>query len=181
MTEVTTVNNHADMVTLLVKEGSAILETFTPEKMDMLHMAVGLSGEAAELLEGVNAGDDKNVLEECGDSEFYFEKLRRYGHPTFVYGIDTATNCPVDAVVICAGELLDLVKKHTVYNKPFDVEIFSKALSQYRVAMTSLYLNYDFGYEEACEHNMNKLLTGKNARYKAGYSDQAAQERADKA
>ena len=35
--------------------------------------------------------------------------------------------------------------------------------------------------EETLEYNTNKLLKGEKARYKDGYSDQAAQERADKA
>ena len=43
--------NHSAMVTLLVKPGADIIESLTPGKMDMLHMAVGISGEAGELLD----------------------------------------------------------------------------------------------------------------------------------
>lgn len=53
-------------------------------KMHMLHMAIGIAGEAAELLEAIcdhslrgERLDDGNVVEELGDLEFYMEGLRQ--------------------------------------------------------------------------------------------------------
>ncbi|MCI4435421.1 MAG: nucleoside triphosphate pyrophosphohydrolase family protein [Ignisphaera sp.] len=67
----------------LVKSGEAIIETITPEKAHLLHMAVGISGEAGELLDAVKKTciynkelDLENVIEELGDIEFYMEGLR---------------------------------------------------------------------------------------------------------
>lgn len=56
-------------------------ESLTPESMHMLHMAVGLAGEAAEMLEQVVAHvlgaelDGENVREEGGDAMFYIQGL----------------------------------------------------------------------------------------------------------
>jgi hypothetical protein len=96
-------------------------EALTPEKMHMLHMAVGLAGEAAEMLEAVvnhvlgGQLDGVNVREEAGDATFYIVGL-------------------LNSIQTCL--------------------------------------------DEALLANKVKLL-GK--RYKNGYSDQAAQARADKA
>lgn len=90
------------------------------DKLHMLHMAIGLAGEAAEMLEQVchhvlgAALDGENVREEAGDATFY---------------------------------------------------------------ITGLLNNIQTSMEETQFHNKVKLL-GK--RYKNGYSDKAAQERADK-
>lgn len=76
--------NHPELVTALVKPGAAILETLSPEKADLLHAAVGVSGEAGELLDAVKKHviynkpiDRENVVEELGDLEFYMEQLRQ--------------------------------------------------------------------------------------------------------
>lgn len=74
---------YEEMVANLAKEGQAIIDTLTPAKMHELHMAVGVSGEAGELIDAVKKYvvydkelDLKNVIEELGDLEFYMEGLR---------------------------------------------------------------------------------------------------------
>lgn len=71
------------MVLALAKPGEDIIETLTPEKMHLLHMAVGISGEAGELLDAIKKHvvynkplDVVNVVEELGDLEFYMQGLR---------------------------------------------------------------------------------------------------------
>lgn len=73
-----------EMVSALVKPGEAILESLTPAKCDLWHMATGISGEAGELEDAVKKHvaynkdlDRKNVIEELGDLEFYMEGLRQ--------------------------------------------------------------------------------------------------------
>ena len=75
---------HSEMVAALVKPGDAIIQSLTPETMDLLHAAVGISGEAGELLDAVKKAaiynkpiDRENVIEELGDLEFYMEQLRQ--------------------------------------------------------------------------------------------------------
>lgn len=59
----------------------------TPDEADALHMAVGIAGEAAELLQAIAAAvidrkplDRENVVEELGDLEFYVQGLRSRLH-----------------------------------------------------------------------------------------------------
>lgn len=75
--------DYDEMVKALAKPGDQIIEQLDGPKMHMLHMAVGVSGEAGELLDAVKKAtiynkdlDRKNVVEELGDLEFYMEGLR---------------------------------------------------------------------------------------------------------
>lgn len=75
---------HARLVTALKKPGDAILADLHPTQADALHMAVGVSGEAGELLDAIKRWtiyskplDRENVVEELGDLEFYMEGLRQ--------------------------------------------------------------------------------------------------------
>lgn len=75
---------HSAMVAGLVKDPEAIRETLDSQKVNLIHMAMGVSGEAGELLDAVKKHtvynkplDSKNVIEELGDLEFYMEGLRQ--------------------------------------------------------------------------------------------------------
>lgn len=75
---------HAETVAALTKSGADIQQELTAEDCHMLHMAVGISGEAGELLDAVKKAviyrkplDRENVVEELGDLEFYMEGLRQ--------------------------------------------------------------------------------------------------------
>jgi NTP pyrophosphatase (non-canonical NTP hydrolase) len=76
--------NYSDMVKDLAKPGADIVTSLTPEMAHVLHMAIGISGEAGELLDAVKKAaiyckpiDRENVIEELGDLEFYMEGLRQ--------------------------------------------------------------------------------------------------------
>jgi hypothetical protein len=45
--------NYTHMVKVLAKPGADIVASLTPETAHLLHMAVGVSGEAGELLDAV--------------------------------------------------------------------------------------------------------------------------------
>ena len=54
--------NYAAMVASLAKPGEAILTGLTPDRCHLLHMAVGVSGEAGELMDactGTGGADKK--------------------------------------------------------------------------------------------------------------------------
>jgi len=75
---------HPELVAALAKPGDQIVSSLTAEAAHMLHMAVGISGEAGELLDAVKKAaiyckpiDRENVIEELGDLEFYMEGLRQ--------------------------------------------------------------------------------------------------------
>lgn len=72
------------MTAALSKTGSAIIKDLNPIKADLLHMAVGVSGEAGELLDAVKKAtiynkplDHENMVEELGDLEFYMSRVRQ--------------------------------------------------------------------------------------------------------
>lgn len=75
---------HKDLVAALAKPGEAIQRELTANDCHAIHMAVGISGEAGELLDAVKKAviyrkplDRANVIEELGDLEFYMEGLRQ--------------------------------------------------------------------------------------------------------
>lgn len=75
---------HPELVAALAKPGADIVATLTAEDAHSLHMAVGIAGEAGELLDAVKKAaiyrkpiDRDNVVEELGDLEFYMEGLRQ--------------------------------------------------------------------------------------------------------
>jgi len=73
---------HREFVRKLCKAGSVIAEELTPEDCHRLHMAVGISGEAGELLDAIKKAtiyrkqlDIANIVEECGDLLFYISGM----------------------------------------------------------------------------------------------------------
>ena len=76
-----------------------------------------------------------------------------------------------------AGELLDAVKKETMYNKKPDIENIIEELGDLEFYMEALRQAYDITREQTIRANIAKL----GVRYSSGtYSDKQAQERADK-
>lgn len=75
---------HSEMVAGLAKSGDTIAVEMTGHDAHLLHMAVGISGEAGELLDAIKKRviyrkdlDLDNVIEELGDLEFYLEGIRQ--------------------------------------------------------------------------------------------------------
>ncbi len=73
---------HREFVRKLCKAGSVIAEELTPEDCHRLHMAIGISGEAGELLDAIKKAviyrkplDIANIVEECGDLLFYISGM----------------------------------------------------------------------------------------------------------
>lgn len=129
-----------DMVRQLVKPGQAIFETLDADKAHLLHMILGMTGEAVELL---NYDSLENLIEELGDFRFYQYGLYDY------FGLTTESvlafyrasngfagvnvdlfiqenqrlslpdsNGAFTSLVTAVGNLQDLAKKYLVYNKP---------------------------------------------------------------
>lgn len=76
--------SHQEMVSKLAKPGLLIASEMTGHTAHAIHMVLGISGEAGELVDAVKKYtiygkelDLKNVIEELGDLEFYMEGLRQ--------------------------------------------------------------------------------------------------------
>lgn len=75
---------YSGFVASKVKSGEAILDSLTPEKAHIIHMSMGVAGEAGELIDAIKKytmynkqADMENIIEELGDLEFYMEGLRQ--------------------------------------------------------------------------------------------------------
>lgn len=158
--------NYSEFVAGLIKPGADILATLTPEKCNLLHMAVGLSGEVAELFDAM---DPAHIVEEIGDCEFFLEGLKM---------VLPGAGEPIESgsIIVIAGDILDRVKKHTVYNKPLDEQQLRRLIATFDKELEGIYAETGISRDKVLQANMEKL----KLRYKAGYSDKAAQERADK-
>lgn len=183
---------YSDMVRSLAKSGDAIVASMTPMMAHLQHMAIGVSGEANELFGGIILVEGReNFIEEMGDIEFYLEGLRqglgidreqtmRCEDPL---NLDDAVPSHLDDathILLYAGEVLDMIKKHTIYNKPMDVAVLIKAISRLEWALDNIRRDGPYGVidrKEIIDANVAKL----SVRY-AGlkYSDTSAQLRADK-
>ena len=76
--------HYREMVARLAKSGVEINSSLTDENCEMLHMALGIAGEAGELVDAIKKHvfynktlDMDNVVEELGDLEFYLEGMRQ--------------------------------------------------------------------------------------------------------
>jgi len=182
---------HPELVRALAKPGADILATLTPAKVNLWHAITGISGEAAELLEAVCAGltNREGVKEESGDLYFYIEQLCqelqyslnweqiekralaiRATHPGTTEGLAVQ-------IVVRAGVVLDLVKKHVIYNKELDLVQLEAALINLAAHIGAVGRLYFMHRDLTLNHNISKL----SKRYEGlKYSDQAAQARKDK-
>lgn len=77
-------DHHTELVRKLAKPGEAITASMTAKQAHLLHMAVGVAGEAGELLDAIKKHviynkplDETNVIEELGDLLFYMEGIAR--------------------------------------------------------------------------------------------------------
>ena len=111
---------YEEWVDTKTKHGEDIQKSMTPEKCDLLHFAVGVAGEA--------------------------------------------------------GELLDAVKKHVIYGKPLDEDNVIEELGDILFYMTAMLNTIGLTHDDIRWSNRAKL----DKRYRGGYSDAAAAERADK-
>lgn len=75
--------DYIDFVWSRTKDGAAIVDGLNPIKAELLHAAIGICGEAGELLDAIKKHaiygkllDRDNVIEELGDIEFYLQAMR---------------------------------------------------------------------------------------------------------
>lgn len=168
---------HNELVQALVKPGQDIVDTLTAEKANLWHMATGIAGEADEVLYGLLKDDLDNVKEELGDVEFYLEGLCQEldfwpENPKVEIPLND-TIAPV--MIVAAGDVLDAVKKLVVYNTG-DIEPIMQAVIALRTSLDGCYEYMGIDRDEVLQLNIAKL----QIRYGETYSDEAAQQRADK-
>jgi phosphoribosyl-ATP pyrophosphohydrolase len=151
-----------------------------------IHAALGISGEAGELIMADLNEDRDNVIEEAGDSFFYVQKLLNMQGLTLDGLLQRME--PIDARMSFvvgmsyeAANLIDALKKSWVYEKELDKEEVAATLARYLRHFKYLLTKYGQTFETIQAANQWKLVTGPSARFPSGkYSNQAAIDRADK-
>lgn len=75
---------HSALVKALAKNSDEIMDDLNSYDCHLIHMIMGVCGEAGELLDAIKKAviyrkelDIENVVEELGDIEFYLEGLRQ--------------------------------------------------------------------------------------------------------
>lgn len=162
-----------------LKPGKDIVDSLNDAKAHALHMAIGIAGEGIEYLEACDNDDEDNIKEELGDLLFYCQGLRLLFPTSILDG-------RFDNITIIGGSILDRVKKAVIYNKPLPAPLKGSTLSleqeicQLLTSMENAIATQvkwlDTTVEALRQANAAKL----DVRYKDGYSDAAAQARADK-
>lgn len=105
-----------------------------------------------------------------------YEKFVLARFKTFPRAADSLNHAAI-GIAGEAGELLDAVKKHWAYNKPLDVPNIIEELGDLEFYMQAMRSLLNLSREEIIAANITKL----EKRFPNGYSDEAAQARADKA
>ena len=187
---------HPEMVKGLAKDGQKVIDELTPSSAHLLHMAVGIAGEAGELCEAIyfkhnfEEIDRENVIEELGDLEFYIEGLRQgldLLREETLFGIEEkamSMNEPLHVAKhnsimlnIQCSILLDFIKKSAFYVKPVKLDCVVDALKNINERMYVLRECFGLTREETISHNIAKL----GERYQGhNYSNEQAIDRADK-
>lgn len=173
---------HKQMVKDLAKPGGAILATMDERDAHLHHMIIGLAGEVRELNIALANNDRENAVEELGDIEFYYEGYCQ-AFPNYIPAITKDPDLRLGWLELyhATDDLLDLTKRITIYKKDIPENKVHLLLNKIRHNLVSCYTATRITYEEALEYNLNKLLKGAKARYKAGkYTDEQANTRADK-
>lgn len=186
--------DYSSMVTALAKDGSAIMQDLNNNSAHLMHMAIGVSGEVAEIfipildIKGISDVKE-NMTEEFGDAEFYLEGYRQGADidPEDVMKLTPTIEPTGNAFMDCglfsveAGHLLDSTKRYAIYGKELNVGRVMQELRNIEYIMESIRIRFNITRQQTLDHNHNKLLAGKKARYKEGaYTNEQANNRQDK-
>ena len=174
--------SHPDMVRRLFKDPTTI--HLTPDQINLLHAAVGLAGEAGEVLDLVlkdEASRRDELVNELGDVEFYLESVRQALGITFpCLGMDTQSQAtPLEdaaGMSVCACSLLDAAKKSAFNGRDDQLEALHTEVFKMACFLDLVRSHFNITRQETLDANIAKL----GARYDGfEYSDEAAAARRD--
>jgi NTP pyrophosphatase (non-canonical NTP hydrolase) len=164
-----------------------------------MHAAIGLMGEASELMRGVADDNLANIIEELGDIRFYLQALLVDFGAVYesqvmcsaetditgtVYVNPVSGSCAINFSVnltYACGEVLDRIKKMWAYGRLDGFTEIRIALRDVMFWYQDVLNYYRLTDQQIKEGNVFKLVTGPKARYPNGFSNEAAIARADKA
>lgn len=170
------INKFTTMVSHLAKPGEDLLAEWTPAKASAVHMLVGLYDEWEEVK---SYTDEENLIEEAGDFLFYLTGLAQDLEIEFKLIDQNGYTCFSKPAFV---ELTTAVKRHLFYNKPLDKDKLSQLFVKVRnYVLLKVIIETSLEVHEALDAvlaaNYHKLW---EKRYPNGYSNDAANKRADK-
>lgn len=168
-------DSYNDMVFRLFKKTGVF-------KDDLMHAAVGVVGEVAELME---ASTPKNRLEELGDILFYIEA----GFQQLQVDRFQAIELPEDqnlqpinihlfCIVVHAGKLVDATKKSWIYGRAPDLDTIARSLAVVYWEVACIAYHFGLELEDLEKANRAKLEERYPEKF---YTDAHAIARLDKA
>jgi NTP pyrophosphatase (non-canonical NTP hydrolase) len=156
------------------------LKTITV-KLNLAHMALGLSGEIGELVRCVGTelkftGVDRvNLGEELGDIYWYLANycnMRDLPLPESLSISERDEDC-LELLITSIGDLVDIVKRFVAYNKAIEKPKELDAIYNICVSLKLLETTYKLDGSTIREKNINKL----RIRYPEKFSDELAVNR----
>lgn len=159
---------YAEFVEGKKKSGQAILDSLTPQRASIAHMLAGVQDELMELSAAIDKQDTVNVREEVGDLLFYLVGL------ALDYDLEIYPEAHDNPVAL--EDLITLVKRDIYYEKETDINLVQRLISNVIYDFHNIIEGAGWTVEEILQENMDKL----DKRYAKGYSNESANERADK-
>lgn len=179
--------SHPDMVRKLFKDPADIIGNLSLYNLNLLHAAVGLAGEAGEVLEITLYLDTDKVsdelkarfADELGDVEFYLEALKQaIGAESFScesQAYESHYRHAAGRVAYKATDILDTVKKMVFNGRDLGGRLES-SVANMDAWLSVLRQSLGITREQTLQANITKL----GARYQGfEYSDEAAAARRD--
>lgn len=147
----------------------------------MISAALGICGEAAEVASAYQEQKSSHVLEECGDLLWYAAQMCK------ACGISLAEFAPHDIpgepsaslglLWFATGKLADMTKKEVFHKKETSIIDRWHVIDAILSAVDTLLGFYGFTVQDACGHNVEKLLK----RFPNGFNHADANARKDEA
>lgn len=173
-------------LTYVGKKGSTVL----PNILDVVHMALGLTGELDELIDAINKNDRVGIAEELADQLWYVANdltIRKkigfidegtYNHfAAWKVGALQATDGGWDpdhkwllCNVYCVSKIVDMTKKQFYAAKPSDLFTYTRSMQYLMSSINNIAFEHNIDLGDAMQAVINKLA----ARYPNDFSDVAA-------
>lgn len=175
--------NYSEFVYSRFKDGARIIGDLqgmpaevSSAAMSRLHAAIGMVGEVRELRDSTGR---ENTIEELGDFLFYLQAYVNTLQDMQDHWYDPSEGCiSIEQLDVAAHTLLDLAKKEVIYCKAFDESKVSQIVGDiWHIVASYAWVKIGISDIDVIEANREKL----EKRYPSGYSNAAAQARADKA
>ena len=150
----------------------------TGQEAQLLHATVGMVGEWLEYKQSTSR---ENMLEELADFWFFYNagaqvlEVRTLSHKVFESGVQgyEAATYTVESLMCNA---LDIAKRAAIYRKAIDFYDIAERYGDIAAALQRVVAHHGVTIADLEAHNVAKLTK----RYANGYSNEAAQARADK-